>query len=130
MMIGRNQPSSTCHTLGAAEEGLASAGECRRRRVCLGHIIFGYVLCRDTCYHTPFFASMESEVHRLRSALLLTEDEECGMVVLDGLWHAGSEMPQLCLVGRSLSNRVLKFDALSTSIWDMVNPIKGMDIKQ
>ncbi|KAK4437379.1 hypothetical protein Salat_0071800 [Sesamum alatum] len=58
----------------------------------------------------------------LKRAWKLTEDEESGMVLLGGLWHAGSGSPELCLVERLLSNRLHRFEALRTSIRNMILP--------
>ncbi|KAK4421857.1 putative mitochondrial protein [Sesamum alatum] len=51
----------------------------------------------------------------MKSAWKLTEDEKSGMVLPRGLWHADSSSPELCLVGRLLSNRLRQFETLDVN---------------
>ncbi|KAL0413768.1 UNVERIFIED_CONTAM: hypothetical protein Sradi_1578500 [Sesamum radiatum] len=48
----------------------------------------------------------------------------------DGLWNVESENYQLFLVGRLLANKTINFEGLSRSVKSMINPVKGMEIKQ
>ncbi|KAL0320307.1 UNVERIFIED_CONTAM: hypothetical protein Sradi_5292200 [Sesamum radiatum] len=50
--------------------------------------------------------------------------------VLSGLWKANLDFHKLCVVGRLLSNKPFKFEALCSSIRSMILPVKGMDIRQ
>ncbi|KAL0383080.1 UNVERIFIED_CONTAM: hypothetical protein Scaly_0595300 [Sesamum calycinum] len=62
--------------------------------------------------------------------LSLKEEQESGVVMPEGLWQAKSYHYQLCLVGRLLVNRIVRFEALSTSLQGMLNSVKGMEIHQ
>ncbi|KAK4438896.1 hypothetical protein Salat_0224200 [Sesamum alatum] len=62
--------------------------------------------------------------------LRLTDDEEQRLVLPGGLWHTDSDTHRLCLVGRLLSTLVPRFEAFSTSMQGMINPVKGMDLRQ
>ncbi|KAL0458596.1 UNVERIFIED_CONTAM: hypothetical protein Slati_0486800 [Sesamum latifolium] len=63
-------------------------------------------------------------------SLRLTEREGGGEVIPDGLWSAASENHQLFLVGRLLSNKQPKFEALASSIKSMLNPVKGLKMRR
>ncbi|KAL0403912.1 UNVERIFIED_CONTAM: hypothetical protein Sradi_2032000 [Sesamum radiatum] len=72
---------------------------------------------------------MEKELGKLGSVLKLSTEEEESFIIPDGLWQAESDGNQLCLVGRLLSNRSYNFDRLSTSIKNMLQLVKGVEIK-
>ncbi|KAL0434063.1 UNVERIFIED_CONTAM: hypothetical protein Slati_2740600 [Sesamum latifolium] len=74
--------------------------------------------------------SMDPNLERLRKSWKLTDDEEEGVTLPSGLWQANSDSHKLCLVGRLLSNRPYKFEALASSIRSMILPVKGMETKQ
>ncbi|KAL0434034.1 UNVERIFIED_CONTAM: hypothetical protein Slati_2737700 [Sesamum latifolium] len=74
--------------------------------------------------------SGEPDVGFLKRAWKLTEDKEAGITLPGGLWHADTESYKLCLVGRLLSNRAYRFEALSSSIQSMLQPVTSMDITQ
>ncbi|KAL0361023.1 UNVERIFIED_CONTAM: hypothetical protein Sradi_3786800 [Sesamum radiatum] len=48
----------------------------------------------------------------------------------EDLWHAQSNHYQLCSVGQLLVNKNARFEALHTSIQGMLNPVKGMEMRQ
>ncbi|KAL0451724.1 UNVERIFIED_CONTAM: hypothetical protein Slati_1150500 [Sesamum latifolium] len=73
---------------------------------------------------------VEAELDRLNKAWRLNDDEEDPVLVPGGLWEAHVESHNLCLVGRLLSNRPYRHEALSTSLLSMLQPVKGMDVKQ
>ncbi|KAL0370686.1 UNVERIFIED_CONTAM: hypothetical protein Sangu_0386700 [Sesamum angustifolium] len=73
---------------------------------------------------------MESNLEQLSKAWKLTEDEEIGVTLPSGLWEANTDSLQLCLVGRLLSNRPIRFVALCLSLQSMLLPMQGMEIKQ
>ncbi|KAK4397463.1 hypothetical protein Sango_1582900 [Sesamum angolense] len=72
---------------------------------------------------------MEAFCHKLGQSLNLTEREGVGVVIPDSLWSAGSEDFQLFLVGRLLSTKQPKFEALVHSIKSMLNPVKGLEMQ-
>ncbi|KAK4438321.1 hypothetical protein Salat_0166400, partial [Sesamum alatum] len=47
-----------------------------------------------------------------------------------GLWHADSDSHRLCLVGHLFASWVPRFEAFSTSIQGMTNPVKRMEVRQ
>ncbi|KAL0410998.1 UNVERIFIED_CONTAM: hypothetical protein Slati_3689500 [Sesamum latifolium] len=63
--------------------------------------------------------SVEPNVERLKKAWKLIDDEEEGVLLLSGLWHANSGSHTLCLVSRLLSNMPYHFEARSSSIQDL-----------
>ncbi|KAK4426428.1 hypothetical protein Salat_1411400 [Sesamum alatum] len=73
---------------------------------------------------------MDETLVGFNGRLRLTEEERQRLVLPGGLWHADSDTHRLCLVGRLLSSRVPQFETFSTSVQGMINPVKGMDIRQ
>ncbi|KAK4415950.1 hypothetical protein Salat_2702400 [Sesamum alatum] len=73
---------------------------------------------------------MEEAIVGLRGRLYPTDDEEQQLVLPGGLWHADSDTHRLCLVGRLLSSQVPRFEAFSTSVQGMINPVKGSGKQQ
>ncbi|KAL0300395.1 UNVERIFIED_CONTAM: hypothetical protein Sangu_3123000 [Sesamum angustifolium] len=73
---------------------------------------------------------MEVFYHKLGQSLNLTEREGAGVVIPDSFWSAGSEDFQLFLVGRLLSTKQPKFEALVHSIKSMLNPVKGLEMQR
>ncbi|KAL0416666.1 UNVERIFIED_CONTAM: hypothetical protein Slati_3498500 [Sesamum latifolium] len=73
---------------------------------------------------------VDPDVERLKKAWKLTDDEDDPMLLPSGLWCGQAESHKLCLVGRLLSNRPYRFEALCSSIQSMLLSIKGMDIQQ
>ncbi|KAL0401628.1 UNVERIFIED_CONTAM: hypothetical protein Slati_4192700 [Sesamum latifolium] len=73
---------------------------------------------------------MEAFCHKLGQNLRLTEKDGRRVVIPDGLWTADSETHQLFLVGRFLSKKQPKFEALATSIKSMLDPVKGLEIRR
>ncbi|KAL0433730.1 UNVERIFIED_CONTAM: hypothetical protein Slati_2707300, partial [Sesamum latifolium] len=64
---------------------------------------------------------MEAKTRRLGRALTLTEEEENGVVMAERLWQVESNQYQLCLVGRLLENRNVRFEVMCTSVQGMLN---------
>ncbi|KAL0434010.1 UNVERIFIED_CONTAM: hypothetical protein Slati_2735300 [Sesamum latifolium] len=81
---------------------------------------------------TGFLAmgGVEPDVECLKKAWRLTEDEEDGVTLPSGLWRVTAESLRLCLVGRLLSDRPYRFEALSSSIKRMLLSVKRVKIKQ
>ncbi|KAK4435211.1 hypothetical protein Salat_0684400 [Sesamum alatum] len=73
---------------------------------------------------------MDETIDGLRGRLRLTDEEDQRLVLPGGLWHADSDSHRLCLVGRLLSSRVPRFEAFSTSIQGMINPVRGIEVRQ
>ncbi|KAL0449574.1 UNVERIFIED_CONTAM: hypothetical protein Slati_1513800 [Sesamum latifolium] len=73
---------------------------------------------------------LEREVERFNRKFCLTEEEDEGGAIDAGLWNNENKTHALCLVGRVLTTKVYKFEALSTSIKGMFNPVKGMECIQ
>ncbi|KAK4424877.1 hypothetical protein Salat_1681300 [Sesamum alatum] len=73
---------------------------------------------------------MDEAIAGLSGRLRLTNKEDQWLVLPGGLWHADSDSHRLCFIGRLLSSRVPRFEAFSTSIQDMINPVKGMEVWQ
>ncbi|KAK4433559.1 hypothetical protein Salat_1118200, partial [Sesamum alatum] len=72
---------------------------------------------------------MEAEVQRLGRVLRLTEDEGRGLRLSEDLWEGAEEGNILFLVGRVLASKDINFEGLARSLKDMLNPVKGMNIK-
>ncbi|KAK4434913.1 hypothetical protein Salat_0654200 [Sesamum alatum] len=72
----------------------------------------------------------EEAIAGLRGRLRLNDDEEQRLVLLGGLWHVDSDTHRLCLVGRLLSSKIPRFEAFSSSVQGMINPVKGMELRQ
>ncbi|KAK4394176.1 hypothetical protein Sango_1888400 [Sesamum angolense] len=51
-------------------------------------------------------------------------------MIVNGLWNTDTETHTLCLVGRVLTSKAYRFEAFSTSIKGMLNPVKGMDCQK
>ncbi|KAL2249445.1 UNVERIFIED_CONTAM: hypothetical protein Sindi_2418200 [Sesamum indicum] len=73
---------------------------------------------------------MEAEIKRMGWTVRLTEEEGNGLLVPDELWNAKSDGHQLILVGRLLAYRMVTFKGFSRSVKSMINPVKGLEIKQ
>ncbi|KAL0367265.1 UNVERIFIED_CONTAM: hypothetical protein Sradi_3616600 [Sesamum radiatum] len=71
---------------------------------------------------------MEPDLDQLKKAWKLTKGKEDGTLMPSGLWNSNSGEHNLCLVGRFLSNRPYRFEALCSSIQSMLLPVKGLDI--
>ncbi|KAK4438630.1 hypothetical protein Salat_0197500 [Sesamum alatum] len=67
---------------------------------------------------------MDEALAGFRGRLRLTEDEGQRLVLPGGLWHMDSDTHLLCLVGRLLSSKVPWFEAFSTLVQGMINPVK------
>ncbi|KAL0300144.1 UNVERIFIED_CONTAM: Retrovirus-related Pol polyprotein from transposon RE1 [Sesamum calycinum] len=63
-------------------------------------------------------------------SFIAEEDEEQGIIVPTRLWEANVDSLNLCLVGRLLSYKPYRFEALSSSLQNMLLPVKGMEVKQ
>ncbi|KAL0439022.1 UNVERIFIED_CONTAM: hypothetical protein Slati_2385200 [Sesamum latifolium] len=66
---------------------------------------------------------MEPDSERLRKAWKLTDEEEEGVLLPSGLWQAKSNSHNLCLMGKLLSDKPYKFEALCSSIQSMHLPV-------
>ncbi|KAL0345400.1 UNVERIFIED_CONTAM: hypothetical protein Sradi_4371300 [Sesamum radiatum] len=73
---------------------------------------------------------MEAFCHKLGQTLRLTDRENSRVVVPDGLWSIDSESHKLFLVGRLLSTKQPKFEALAASVKSMFNPVKGLEMRR
>ncbi|KAL0447659.1 UNVERIFIED_CONTAM: hypothetical protein Slati_1893800 [Sesamum latifolium] len=73
---------------------------------------------------------VEADLERLSKAWTLTDEEEDGVALPGGLWETNLDSLQLCLVGRLLSSKPIRFESLCASLQSMLLPVKGMDIKQ
>ncbi|KAL0327087.1 UNVERIFIED_CONTAM: hypothetical protein Sangu_1786700 [Sesamum angustifolium] len=72
---------------------------------------------------------MDSDLDRLGVALSLTEEEESGLVVPAGLWHAEPISRSFYIVGRLLSTKPFHPEALQSTLRAAFNPGKGLDFK-
>ncbi|KAL0411827.1 UNVERIFIED_CONTAM: hypothetical protein Slati_3772400 [Sesamum latifolium] len=73
---------------------------------------------------------LEKELEKFKRSFHLTEAEDKGVVIADGQWNNDTDSHALCLVGRVLMSKTCKFEALSTSIKSMINPVRGMHCQQ
>ncbi|KAL0421003.1 UNVERIFIED_CONTAM: hypothetical protein Slati_3123200 [Sesamum latifolium] len=73
---------------------------------------------------------MEVFCHKLGQSLKLTDREGAEVAIPDGLWSAGSEDFHLFVVGRVLSMKQPKFNALVASIKSMLNLVKGLEMRR
>ncbi|KAL0413734.1 UNVERIFIED_CONTAM: hypothetical protein Sradi_1575100 [Sesamum radiatum] len=80
-------------------------------------------------YHSTM-EGLEKELERFKRSFHLTEAEDKGVVIVDGQWNNDTDSHALCLVGRVLTSKTYKFDALSTSIKSMIDPVRGMNCQQ
>ncbi|KAL0426172.1 UNVERIFIED_CONTAM: hypothetical protein Sradi_1152000 [Sesamum radiatum] len=71
---------------------------------------------------------MEEDIARLGQALILTEEEEVGVVMPVGIWHSDSDSGGFHTVGRVLSHKSYHMEALKTVLQSALNPAKGMTI--
>ncbi|KAK4387776.1 hypothetical protein Sango_2384200 [Sesamum angolense] len=71
---------------------------------------------------------MEEEVIRLGSSLVLTEEEEMGVVMPAGVWHSDPEKAGFYTVGCLLSHKPYNAEAFKTVLRSSLNPAKGMEI--
>ncbi|KAL0444014.1 UNVERIFIED_CONTAM: hypothetical protein Slati_2124100 [Sesamum latifolium] len=71
---------------------------------------------------------METFCHKFGQNLRLTDKECIGVVILDPLCNADSDSHQLFLMGRFLSTKQPKFEALAASLKSMLDPVKGLEI--
>ncbi|KAL0315597.1 UNVERIFIED_CONTAM: hypothetical protein Sradi_5437900 [Sesamum radiatum] len=71
---------------------------------------------------------MEEDIARLGQALILTEEEELGVVMPAGIWHSDSDSGGFHTVGRVLSHKSYHMEALKTLFQSALNPAKGMTI--
>ncbi|KAL0345256.1 UNVERIFIED_CONTAM: hypothetical protein Sradi_4356900 [Sesamum radiatum] len=67
---------------------------------------------------------MDAEIKRMGRVLQLTEEDDIGHLMPDGLLNAELEGYQLCLVGRLLANRIANFEGFSQFVKSMINPVK------
>ncbi|KAL0423466.1 UNVERIFIED_CONTAM: hypothetical protein Sradi_0881400 [Sesamum radiatum] len=74
--------------------------------------------------------SVEEDLERLSKGLKLTDEEEDGIIVPNGLWEANTISVEWCLVGRLLSNKPVRFEEVCSSLQSMLLPAKGMEIKK
>ncbi|KAK4395316.1 hypothetical protein Sango_1685900 [Sesamum angolense] len=72
---------------------------------------------------------MESDLSRLGASLSLTEEEESGLILPAGLWHADPLPQGFFIVGRVLSQRGFHPEALHTTLKAAFNPVRGMEFK-
>ncbi|KAL0387452.1 UNVERIFIED_CONTAM: hypothetical protein Sradi_2627000 [Sesamum radiatum] len=73
---------------------------------------------------------MELTIRRMGMVLSLKVEEDSRVTMPGGSWQAKSLHNQMCLVGRLLVNRRVRFDALCTSVQGMLDSMKGMEIRQ
>ncbi|KAL0320137.1 UNVERIFIED_CONTAM: hypothetical protein Sradi_5275200 [Sesamum radiatum] len=73
---------------------------------------------------------MRGFCHKLRHSLRMTEKEGTKVVIPDGLWAADAESHLLFLVGRVLTSKQPKFEALVSSVRSMLNPVKGLEMRR
>ncbi|KAL0409375.1 UNVERIFIED_CONTAM: hypothetical protein Sradi_1871900 [Sesamum radiatum] len=71
---------------------------------------------------------MNAFCHKLGKSLRLTEKEGAGVVIPEGVWSIDSDH-HLFLVGRLLSQKQPKFEALVSSINSMLNPVRGLEMR-
>ncbi|KAK4383356.1 putative mitochondrial protein [Sesamum angolense] len=71
---------------------------------------------------------MEEDIARLGQALILTEEEELGVVMPAGIWHSDSDSGGFHTVGQVLSHKSYYMQALKTVLQSALNPAKGMTI--
>ncbi|KAL0319751.1 UNVERIFIED_CONTAM: hypothetical protein Sradi_5236600 [Sesamum radiatum] len=67
---------------------------------------------------------------RLSRVWKLKDDEEDGVTLPSGLWKSNKESLDLYLVGRVLTAKPYRFEALTSSLQSMMLPVKGIDTKQ
>ncbi|KAL0359794.1 UNVERIFIED_CONTAM: hypothetical protein Sangu_0828800 [Sesamum angustifolium] len=72
---------------------------------------------------------MASPLDRLGASLSLTEEEDAGIVLPAGLWHADPVPQGFFIVGRLLSMKPFHPEALQTTLKAAFNPVRGMDFK-
>ncbi|KAL0375751.1 UNVERIFIED_CONTAM: hypothetical protein Scaly_0692700 [Sesamum calycinum] len=72
---------------------------------------------------------MESDLSRLGASLSLTEEEESGLILPAGLWHADPLPQGFFIVGRVLSQQGFHPEALHTTLKAAFNPVRGMEFK-
>ncbi|KAK4416896.1 hypothetical protein Salat_2515100 [Sesamum alatum] len=73
---------------------------------------------------------MDGILGQLKWGLNLTGDEDAGMAMPDEIWQQDSGQYQLCLVGRVLTSRAYNCEGMCQSVKDMLNAVKGLEIKQ
>ncbi|KAL0327237.1 UNVERIFIED_CONTAM: hypothetical protein Sangu_1801700 [Sesamum angustifolium] len=71
---------------------------------------------------------MEAETNRLGRALILTEEEDLGVVMPAGVWHSDPEKVGFYSVGCILSHKPYSREALKTILLSSLNPAKEMEI--
>ncbi|KAK4438249.1 hypothetical protein Salat_0159100 [Sesamum alatum] len=64
---------------------------------------------------------------RLGKSLRLTDDEEAGLVLTAGEWRGSGEHEPLLLVGRLLTPRSYRYDALKATLLSILRPARGME---
>ncbi|KAL0293786.1 UNVERIFIED_CONTAM: hypothetical protein Scaly_2575700 [Sesamum calycinum] len=71
---------------------------------------------------------MEAALDKMGRSLILTEEEDLGLVLPTGVWHSESENRGFHLVGRILSHKPYNAEALQSILRTAFNPAKGMKI--
>ncbi|KAL0430490.1 UNVERIFIED_CONTAM: hypothetical protein Sradi_0675000 [Sesamum radiatum] len=71
---------------------------------------------------------MEAETERLARSLIITEEEDLGVVMPTGVWHSDPEKIGFYSVGCILSHKPYNVEALKTILLSALNPAKGMEI--
>ncbi|KAL0387984.1 UNVERIFIED_CONTAM: hypothetical protein Sradi_2680200 [Sesamum radiatum] len=74
------------------------------------------------------FHLMEADLTRLGQSLVLTEEEELGMLMPTRVWHSNSESRGFHLIGCILSHKPYHVEELRTILQSSFNPTKCMDI--
>ncbi|KAL0408771.1 UNVERIFIED_CONTAM: hypothetical protein Sradi_1811500 [Sesamum radiatum] len=68
------------------------------------------------------------DLQRMGKSLVLTEDENQGVVMSVGVWQSDSEVRGFHLVGRILTHRPYNNEALKSVLQSSFNPAQGMQI--
>ncbi|KAK4391663.1 putative mitochondrial protein [Sesamum angolense] len=71
---------------------------------------------------------MEADLSRLEESLVLTEEEDLGVVMPMGIWHSDPKNGGFHVVGCVLSHKPYHVAALKTVLKSFLNLAKGMDI--
>ncbi|KAL0445033.1 UNVERIFIED_CONTAM: hypothetical protein Slati_2226000 [Sesamum latifolium] len=71
---------------------------------------------------------METDLTRLGHSLVLTEEQDLGVVMQSGVWHSDPDNGDFYAVGRVLSHKSYHVEVLKTVLKSSLNPAKGMDI--
>ncbi|KAK4402856.1 hypothetical protein Sango_1026300 [Sesamum angolense] len=85
--------------------------------------------CKEIVQYIPVKLESLDGPTSLKRSLRLTDMEGSGVVIPDGLWSTDTEVNSLFLVGRLLSSKQPKFEALVSSITNLLNPVKGLEMR-